>query len=444
MATTVTIGGADATDVTVTSATSLTATVPAGTAGDTVDVVVSTSTDEVTVVDGYTFLAVPTVTALDPPCVGTSDSATVTLTGTGFVTGTTVALSGPPNADITIADVTVVSPTELTFTLTTRDQGQGGRAFTVTTPGGSVTTPTITMVSDVALTSINPTSGAPEGGTNVTIFGSGIGTAGATVMFGATEITNGTHTGGSQIAVVAPAGTVGDSVDITVTNCAGSSDTLTDAYTYEQPAPVITSLEPDVAYQGSGTKYTIIGENFSTATNQYRMRLRTTTGTITTVGNVAIVSPGTSTQMTATHSEATDQAPAAGALLTAQLVKYSSTSTVVAALANAVTSTVLPLPTVSNVTPVTGPVSQVVDVTITGTGFIADVPWVLAYRATGATGSNLYTPATRVSDTQLTARFSPPSSPVTYDFYVAALGTGASLTDYVNVDTGFDFVVTAA
>lgn len=85
MATTVTVGGTAATSVTVTSATSLTAVVPAGTAGA-ADVVVTTSAGSDTLTDGYTYVAAPTVTTVNPNTGPEAGGNTITITGTGFET----------------------------------------------------------------------------------------------------------------------------------------------------------------------------------------------------------------------------------------------------------------------------------------------------------------------------------------------------------------------
>jgi hypothetical protein len=99
MATTVTFDGNDA-EVTVTSDTELTAVVPAGTAGA-VDVVVTTSTGEVTVTDGYTYEA-PSPPVLTDVVPGTiRPGAPALVFGTGSTTWAGVAHVG--TADVTLS-----------------------------------------------------------------------------------------------------------------------------------------------------------------------------------------------------------------------------------------------------------------------------------------------------------------------------------------------------
>jgi hypothetical protein len=86
-----------------------------------------------------TVTAVPTVSSLSPTSGPTAGGTTVTITGTGFVTGATVEIgqgsgAGPTAIDATNVDV--VSPTEITAVT-----GAGAKAGTwslfVITSGGT-------------------------------------------------------------------------------------------------------------------------------------------------------------------------------------------------------------------------------------------------------------------------------------------------------------------
>lgn len=166
MATTVTIGGTAATDVQVTSATELTAVVPAGTAGA-ADVTVTTSAGSDTLTDGYTYVDAPTGTSIDPANGPEAGGTTVTLTGTGFIDGDTlVTVGGEPATDIT-----VTSDTELTFVT---PAGTGTADVVVSTPGGSDTlTDAFTYDPALTVTAVDPDSGPAAGGNTITITGTG-------------------------------------------------------------------------------------------------------------------------------------------------------------------------------------------------------------------------------------------------------------------------------
>ena len=134
-ATAVKFGSNAATNVSVVSATTLTATSPAGSAG-TVDVTVTTpgGTSATSAADHYTYVtAAPTVTAVSPSSGTTGGGTSVTITGTNL-TGATAVKFGSNAA----TNVSVVSATTLTAT---SPAGSAGTVdVTVTTPGGTSAT----------------------------------------------------------------------------------------------------------------------------------------------------------------------------------------------------------------------------------------------------------------------------------------------------------------
>ena len=103
---TVSLGTTAATGVTVVSGTSITATTPPGVAGA-VDVVVTNSdTQSGKLTQGFTYTAAsnpaPTVTAISPASGPTSGGTPVTITGTGFLTGSMVKLGGTAATGVTV------------------------------------------------------------------------------------------------------------------------------------------------------------------------------------------------------------------------------------------------------------------------------------------------------------------------------------------------------
>ena len=82
------------------------------------------------------------------------------------------------------------------------------------------------------VTSISPAAGGTPGGTSVTITGWGF-TGALAVDFGSTPAASFTVVSDTSITAVSPAGTIGTTVDITVTNSLGTSATGTfDKFTY--------------------------------------------------------------------------------------------------------------------------------------------------------------------------------------------------------------------
>jgi len=128
-ATAVTIGGTAATNVTVVNSTTITATVPAGSAG-TASVLVTTPNGTNAANTLYTYLAAPTVTGISPsvgPLVG---GQVVTITGTGLTGATAVSIGGNAATNVTVVDAT-------TITATTPPGPAGLASVVVTTLGGS-------------------------------------------------------------------------------------------------------------------------------------------------------------------------------------------------------------------------------------------------------------------------------------------------------------------
>gem|GEM_PF-2973937 len=164
------LGGTAATNVTLASASTLTATTAAHGAG-TVDVVVSNdAASNATLANSYTYIAPPTVTGFTPSSemIGTAGD-TITITGSDFTSGATVSFGG--------VSATVLSVTNNTITATIPTGTAVDRVtITVTNPDGqSADAPgkfAYTLAAPV-ITSITPNKGPMAGNTNVTVNGSG-------------------------------------------------------------------------------------------------------------------------------------------------------------------------------------------------------------------------------------------------------------------------------
>ena len=108
-------------------------------------------------------------------------------------------------------------------------------------------------ISAPVASSITPVGGTASGGTPVDIYGSGFDPAGVDVLFGATSV-SATVISPWHLSATAPAGPVGVSVDITVTNTAAaqSSNILVGAYTYSANAmPTLAAIGAQVAAEGT-------------------------------------------------------------------------------------------------------------------------------------------------------------------------------------------------
>ena len=226
---TVKLGGTAATGVTVVNSTSITATVPAHSAGAVNVVVTNTDAQSGTLTNGYTYTAIipaPTVTSIAPNTGTVNGGTPVTISGTGFLAGATVKLGGTAATAVTVVNSTSITATtaahaagavSVVVTNTDTQTGTLASGYTYTNPAPTVT-------------SIAPDSGTANGGTAVTITGTGFLT-GATVSLGGTAATGVTVVNSTSITATTPAHAAG-AVSVVVINTDSQSGTLASAYTY--------------------------------------------------------------------------------------------------------------------------------------------------------------------------------------------------------------------
>jgi hypothetical protein len=390
-ATGVAFGSTAATSFTVNSATQITATAPAGTAG-TVDVTVTTpgGTSTTSTADQYTYAAPPTATSVTPGAGPTGGGTSVTITGTNLTNASAVQFGGSAATSFTVNSATSI-------TATAPAESAGTVDVTVTTPGGTSTTGTpdnYTYVAAPSVTSVDPKTGPTAGGTSVTISGKNL-TGATAVKFGTANATNFTVNSITQITATAPAGTA-RTVDITVTTAGGTSTTGTaDQYTYVG-APTVTGVSPNAGPTAGGTSVTITGTNFTNAT---AVKFGGTAATSFTVNNdgqiTATAPPGTGTVDLTVQT-------AGGTSATGSADQYAY----------------VPAPTVTGVNPAAGPAAGGTNVTITGTNFTNAT--AVSFGGTAATSF------TADGATQITAT-APAGSAGTVDITVTTTG-GTSAT----------------
>jgi len=249
-----------------TNNTTLTAVTPAGTAGAR-DIVLTNGWGlSTTLMGGFTYTApagAPTLTAVSPTSGPTAGGTTITLSGTGFVSGATVRVGGTA-----ATNVAFVSATQLTAR--TPAGTAGARDVQVTNPNGQAATRTggftyTAQASAPTLTSVSPTSGPTAGGTTITLSGTAF-VSGATVRVGGVAATNVAFVSATQLTARTPAGTSG-ARDVQVTNPDGQSATRIGAFTYsgttDPNSPTITSVTPASGPIAGGTLVTLRGTIFT-------------------------------------------------------------------------------------------------------------------------------------------------------------------------------------
>jgi len=388
--TAVSFGGTPATGFTVDSATQITATAPAGSGTVNVTVTTAGGTSVTAAANQFTYLPAPTVTSVSPNFGPQAGGTSVVITGTNL-SGATAVLFGATTASHVVnsaTQITAISPA-----------GTGTVDVRVTTTGGTSAISGADQFSYLAtptITSIAPTAGPQAGGTAVTITGTNfIGTTG--VNFGASAATGFTVNSATSITATAPPGT--GTVDIRVSNSVGTSPTVAaDQFTYVA-APSVTSISPTAGPTGGGTTVTITGTGFAAAPGTGAVRFGAATATYTINSN---------TQITAT-------APAGSAgTVDVTVTTVGGTS----ATSAADQFTYVSAPTVTSISPTSGPTSGGTTVTITGTNFSGTT--AVTFGATAATGFTVN------SATQITAT-APAHAAGTIDVRVTTVG-GTSAT----------------
>jgi hypothetical protein len=318
----------------------------------------------------FTYLAVPTVSSVTPNRGPTSGGTAITVNGTGFAAGARVVIaqgSGSRSNTVAATAVTVVSPVEITA-VTGGGAKAGTRHLYVITTGGTSTGNAgdkFTYAAAPTVTAVTPALGSTLGGTHIGITGTGF-QAGATVL-----IVQGTGAGSATVAAtdvkvysatkltaVTGKGTRTGTWNVFVTTAGGTSVVSPgDAFTYLS-APTVSSVTPSSGPTSGGTPLIITGSGFTPGATVTIGQGHGRSGALP-AADVKVVSPDEITAVTAGGAKVgtwgVNIADAGG---------YSATGP-------GDTFTYAAVPTVSSVTPDSGPVSGGTPISITGTGFAA-------------------------------------------------------------------------
>ncbi len=255
--------GSTAANYTVNSDTQITAIAPPGAAG-TVEITVSTigGNSASSIVDRFTYVAAPAITAIHPIAGPTAGGTPVILTGSGFTSATP---SGAVQFGSTAANYTVNSDTQITAIA---PPGAAGTVdITVSTVGGTSATSAgdrFTYAQAPTTASITPTTGPSAGGTQITLTGTHL-SAASTVKFGNQSATGVSVVSDTQLTAISPPGT--GTVDLTVTTPGGTSAITGTARFSYAGVPSITGLSTQHGPVAGGTQVLISGSGFTAATS---------------------------------------------------------------------------------------------------------------------------------------------------------------------------------
>lgn len=294
---TVDFGGVAASNVQVVSGLTLTCTTPAHAVGGVLVHVTNPDTQVRAILSGYAFRATPTIVAVSPGIGDVAGGTPLTIAGSGFVPGTTVAFD-----TVTAPTVVVVSSTTLWVEAPPAAAHPGPVAVTVTTaPGVSAslargfrytTSGTVPTISGIA-----PASGPFPGGTTVTVTGTGF-QAGATVTIGgAPAPIVGTPSGTQLVVTTPPEPPPGALVayPVAVTNPQGATGTLAGPGFAYLPVVAESVADPvgvvDLAIGGSGVLH-VVWERVTGSIGAAILTARSTDGGLTWSSPVTLASTG--------------------------------------------------------------------------------------------------------------------------------------------------------
>lgn len=242
----------------------------------TVDVTVKTDAGRSPIVAGaqYTFsdeapppAEAPAITALTPDRGSDLGGDRVTITGSGFTGATSVRFGGDWGRNGT--DLLVLSDTQLKVTT---PWGEVGSSEVLVYGPGGVSAPASFTYADEqpVITSVTPSSGPNIGGTQVTVLGSGL-SSGAFIEVGGAFVRDEVCTA-TKCTFTTPPVHQDDPqtgpLDINISTSNG--DTVpgpAGKFTYtDSPDPVVTEVVADTGTKYGGTKVVVLGENLGGGT----------------------------------------------------------------------------------------------------------------------------------------------------------------------------------
>lgn len=263
-ATTVTVGGAAATSVVVQDDLRLTCVAPLGAPGSSVDVRVSNSNGSVVRPSGYRYSLRPALARLAPDNGSPLGGVLVTLHGQGFVDDEArehvVRFGGRSAEQVVVLDdatLTCLAPAGVPDTSVDVEYENSNGAAQLAAGFHYRSGPT--------LTSLSPGIGSARGGTPVTLVGTRFTSASSgtlRVLFGPNEATQVVVSNDTVLTCLAPPGTPGEGVDVTLASVDGA-DTLPAAFRYF-PGPLVTAIAPPSGRASGGTLVILTGRGFKT------------------------------------------------------------------------------------------------------------------------------------------------------------------------------------
>ncbi|WP_178128966.1 autotransporter domain-containing protein [Pseudomonas sp. PB120] len=356
--------------------------------------------------------------ALQPPVAG---AANVTVAANSTTNPITLNLSGGVASSVAVATAAshgtvTASGTTISYTPTAGFAGPDSFTYNATNTGGTSSPGTIT-ITVMPVAPLAPTiSAVVAGNREATVyFTPPTNDGGSTITLYTVTSTPGNVTGmasNSPITLTGLTNGTAYTFKVVATNAIGSSSpsAASSAVTPVGAAPTITAVSPNSGPTTGGTIVTITGSGFTGAT-------RLTFGSV----NASAFTVNSDTQITA--SSPTGSAGIVDVVVTT----FSGTSTT----GSADQFTYSNAPTVTGLSPASGPIAGGTSVTINGSGFTPSS--TVTFGATAATG------VTFINTTRLTA--SAPAGTGVVDVYVTVPGIGTSASNAADRYTYSDVAV---
>jgi IPT/TIG domain-containing protein/Big-like domain-containing protein len=175
--------------------------------------------------------APPTVVSVNPASGSTAGGTTITISGAGFTSASTVKVGGANATGVSFVDSS-------TLIANTPARPQGAADVSVTTVNGTGTLKLgFSYVGPPIMIRISPTSGPSTAGNIINIHGSSF-TPGSQVTIGGIAAGNVTFIDTTRLSAIVPAGTAGTSATVAVTTPFGSAS-MANSYTYIDPATIL-------------------------------------------------------------------------------------------------------------------------------------------------------------------------------------------------------------
>ncbi len=314
----------------------------------------------------------PTITSVVPSVGARGKPVNITINGSGFISGVT---SASPVAGLTFVSAMVVSLSQITGTISVaRDAALGLSDLTIVNAGPGGGPATLTNAFEVQNPAPTASSVSPSAGTlgqtlSVVVTGTDFLNGVSTVDFGTGITVNSTsiNPAGTQITanITISSATTAGTRTVTVTNSppGGGSAVLTDAFTVQNLAPTLTSINPAAGARGQTMNVALTGTNFGTGITSASFGVGVTVNSLTVntptsaTANITIAPSA----VVAARSVTVTNAPPGGG---------SATLSFVFNVGN-------PAPTLTSISPTSGARGQTsLSVTLNGTNFLDGVSTV--------------------------------------------------------------------